>query len=188
MKSRHDHLLAVDERCGEVTAERSARRAGPPRRRRVRRPSAGRGRVGARRRPRARTGRRTANTQTVADRRYGTAAWKRTRRVVLGRDGYTCQVGAPAARPAPPPCISSSRRSSTPNCSSGSTTCKPPAGLATAAVGFVRSDNRLNRRTIPHLETMHRRRHGDGSDGLEPATSGVTGGSGVTATAGCDPE
>ena len=77
--ARHDHLLPVDERCGEVDggevcAFASALRRGRRRRRRVRRPSAGRGRVGARRRPRGRTSFGAASSERCRARPRGSTS------------------------------------------------------------------------------------------------------------------
>jgi hypothetical protein len=34
----------------------------------------------------------------VSDRRYSTAAWQRTRKAILRRDGHTCQIQGPRCR------------------------------------------------------------------------------------------
>ena len=89
----------------------------------------------------------------MADRRYGSAAWKRTRRIVLQRDGHTCLVGAPGCtiRATVHHILPSSQHPELFfRLDNLQAACRPCNSHGQA----VRSDNRTNRQTIAHLEML----------------------------------
>ena len=90
----------------------------------------------------------------MADRRYGTAAWKRTRRVVLQRDGHTCQVGAPGCTIRATTVHHILPSSQHPELFFQLDNLQAACRACNSHGQLVRSDNRANRQTIAHLEAI----------------------------------